>query len=42
MKGQKKTPEKNLNKMERSNLSDAGSKHWLLGCSRNSLSTSTA
>ena len=34
MKEQKETPEKELNKMEISNLSDAEFKQWLLGCSR--------
>ena len=29
MKGQVKTPEKELNKMEISNQSDGSSKHWL-------------
>ena len=42
MKEQTKTPEKEINKMEISNLSDAESKLWLLGCSRNLIRTSTA
>ena len=42
MKEQVKTPEKEPNKMQISNLSDAESKHWLLGCSRNLVRTSTA
>ena len=33
MKEQNKTLEKELNKMEISNLSDVDSKHWILGCS---------
>ena len=41
MKEHNKTPEKELNKMEISNISDAVFKHWLLGYSRNS-GTSTA
>ena len=39
MKGQNKTPEKELNKTEKTNLSDAEFKTLLSGCSRNSLST---
>ena len=42
MKEQIKTPEKELNKMEISNLSDVDSKHWILGCSKKSLGTATA
>ena len=42
MKGQIKTPEKELNKMEINNLSDAEFKHWLQGCSRNLVRTSAA
>ena len=42
MTEQDKTPGKELKEMEKSNLSDAEFKHWLLGCSRNSLGTPTA
>ena len=41
MEEQNKTPGEELNKMEISNLSDAEFKTWLLGCSRNTLGTST-
>ena len=36
-----KTQEEELNEMEIGNLSDASSKHWLSGCSKNSLSMAT-
>ena len=43
MKEQIKTPEKKeLNEMEINNLSDAGFKHWLQGCSRNLVRISAA
>ena len=42
LKEQNKTPEKELNKMEINNLSDAEFKHWLQGCSRNLVRTSAA
>ena len=42
MKEQNKTPEKELNNMEISKVSDVEFKHWLLGCFRNSMVTSTA
>ena len=42
LKEQNKTPEKELNEMEISNLSEAEFIHWLLRYSRNSLDNSTA
>ena len=41
MKEQNKTPEKELNKMEITNLSDAVFKTLVLGCSKNALSMTT-
>ena len=42
MKGQIKTPEKELNEMEISNLSDAEFKTLVIRCSRNLVRTSAA
>ena len=42
MKEQNETPEKELNEIEISNLSDAEFKTLVIRCSRNSLGTSTA
>ena len=42
MKEQIKTPEKQLNKMEISNLSDAEFKTLIIGCSRKLVRTSIA
>ena len=42
MKEENKTPEKELNEMEISNLSDTRFKTLVSGCSRNSLGISTA
>ena len=39
---QNKTPEKELNEMEISNYQMQSSKHWLSGCSKNSLGIATA
>ena len=41
-KNRTKLQKEELNKIEISNLSDAELKHWLSGCSRNSLATSKA
>ena len=41
MKGQIKTPEKELNEMEKKVYQMQSSTHWLEGCSRNLVRTST-